>query len=134
MVTKQRLRPRHKLPQQVIPRPFREKFVNIFIVNIMWWSTGGQQDIFPSFYLAYMPVANAGVEMHFIAAKLLIQRSDESLAFAGTDVPATIAPHPPVAYSYQIAAKNDLSFVNRNVHATSLNGAPASIIYLRVIT
>jgi hypothetical protein len=49
-------------------------------------------------------------------------------------MPATIAPHPLVANGYQIAAKNDLSFVNRDAHAMSLNGAPAPIIYLRVIT
>jgi len=134
MVTKHKFRVRHKLPQKVTSRSFGKKFIYMFIVNIMRWSTDGQQDIFPSFYLAYMSIAHARVEMHFIAAKLLIQSSDKSLAFASTDVPAAIAPHPPIANSYQIAAKNDLSFVNRNILATSLNGAPALTIYLRVIT
>jgi hypothetical protein len=81
-----------------------------------------------------MPIAHARIKMHFITAKLFIQSSDKSLAFASADMPATVAPHPPVANGYQIAAKNGLSFVNRNAHAVSLNGAPSSIIYLRVIT
>jgi hypothetical protein len=72
--------------------------------------------------------------MHFIAAKFFVQTRDKSLAFAGTDMTATITPHPPVANGYQIAAKNGLSFVNRNAHGTSLNGAPAPIIYLWVVT
>jgi len=49
-------------------------------------------------------------------------------------MPATVAPHPPVAHGYQIAAKNDLSFVNRDAHALSLDSAPPPIIYPRVIT
>jgi hypothetical protein len=81
-----------------------------------------------------MSIAHTRIKMHFIIAKLFIQSSDKSLAFASADMPATIAPHPPVAHGYQIAAKNDLSFVNRNAHAMSLNGAPAPIIYLWVIT
>jgi hypothetical protein len=81
-----------------------------------------------------MSVAHTRIKMHFIAAKLFVQTSDKSSAFASTDMPATIAPHPPVANGYQIAAKNGLSFVNRHTHALSLNGAPAPIIYLRVIT
>jgi hypothetical protein len=81
-----------------------------------------------------MSIAHARIKMHFIVAKFFIQTSNEGSAFASTDMPATIAPHPPIASSYQIAAKNGLSFVNRNAHALSLNGAPAPIIYLRVIT
>jgi hypothetical protein len=103
-------------------------------MNIMRRSTTSQKDIFPPFYLTYMPITHARIEMHFITAQLFIQTNDEGSAFASTDVPATVAPHPPVSNSYQITAKNGLPFVNRNVHATSLNGAPAPIIYLGVIT
>jgi hypothetical protein len=71
--------------------------------------------------------------MHFIAAELLIQSGDKNLAFVGTDLPAIIAPHPLIANGYQIAAKNCLTSANRNVHATSLNGASALIIHLWVI-
>jgi hypothetical protein len=78
-------------------------------------------------------IAYAGVEMHFVAAELLIQHSDKCLAFVGTDLAAIVAPHPPIANSHQIAAKSGLSFANRNVHAASLNGTPASIVYLWVI-
>jgi hypothetical protein len=81
-----------------------------------------------------MPIAHARIKMHFIIAKLFIQGSDKSLTFASTDMPATVAPHPSVANGYQIAAKNDLSFVNRDAHALSLDGAPPPIIHLRVIT
>jgi len=100
----------------------------------MWRSAASQEGIFPPFYLTYMSIADTRIEMHFIAAKLFIQTSDKSLAFPSTDTPATVAPHPPFSNSYQIAAKNSLSFVNRYTHAMSLNGAPAPIIYLRVIT
>jgi hypothetical protein len=100
----------------------------------MWWGTASQEGIFPPFYLTYMSIAHARIKMHFIVAKLFVQTSDKSSAFASADMPAAIAPHPPVAHGYQIAAKNDLTFVNRNAHAMSLNGAPAPIIYLRVIT
>jgi hypothetical protein len=81
-----------------------------------------------------MPVAHARIKMHFIAAKIFIQTGDKSSAFTTTDMSATIAPHSPVANSYQIAAKNDLSFINRNAHTLSFNGTPAPIVYLRVIT
>jgi hypothetical protein len=81
-----------------------------------------------------MSIAHARIKVHFITAKLFIQTSNEGLAFVSADMPATIAPHPPIANGYQIAAKNDLFLVNRNAHAVSLDGTPAPIIYLRVIT
>jgi hypothetical protein len=134
MVTKHKLRACHQLSQQVAPGPCGKKFINRLVWDIMGGSTASQESIFPLFYLAYMPIAHSRIKMHFIIAKLFIQSSNEGLAFASTDMPATVAPHSPVAHGYQIAAKNDLSFVNRNAHAMSLNGAPAPIIYLRVIT
>jgi len=81
-----------------------------------------------------MSIAHTEGEMHSIIAKLFVQTGNEGLGFAGTDMPATIAPHPPVVNSYQVTPKNDLSFVNRNAHAPSLYGTPAPIMLVRVIT
>jgi len=79
-------------------------------------------------------VADAGIKMHFIATKLFIQASDKRLGFASTNMPTAITPHPPVANAHQIAAKNGISFFYGNAHTPSLNGTPAAIVYLRVIT
>jgi hypothetical protein len=80
-----------------------------------------------------MSIAHPRIEMHVIAAKLFVQSSNKLLTFACTNMPRAVAPHPPVANSHQIAAKNGLSFVNRNAHAMSLDGTPPPIIYLRVV-
>jgi hypothetical protein len=103
-------------------------------MNIMRRSAASQENIFPPFYLAYMPIAHARIKMHFIVAKLFIQTSNKGLSLASTDMSAAVAPHPSVANSYQIAAKNGLSFINRNAHTVSLNGTPSPIIYLGVVT
>jgi hypothetical protein len=81
-----------------------------------------------------MSIAYAGTKMDLIATKLLVQTGDKGSSFVGTDMPAAIAPHSPIADGYQIAAKNNLTFVDRDAHTVSLNGAPPSIIYPRVIT
>jgi len=80
-----------------------------------------------------MSIAHSGIKVYPIAAKFFVQRSNKVLTLAGTNVTATVAPHPPVANSHQIAAKDNLSVVDGNAHAMSLNGAPAPIIYLRVV-
>jgi hypothetical protein len=80
-----------------------------------------------------MSIAYTRIETHSVTAQFFIQAGDKSLAFAGTDMPGTVTPHPPVANGHQIAAKSSLSFVNGNAHAMSLNGAPTTIVYSRVI-
>jgi hypothetical protein len=81
-----------------------------------------------------MSIAHSGIERYIVAAKFFVQAADKSLSFATTNLSAAIAPDFPVTNGYQIAPKNDLSFVNRDAHAMSLNGATSPIIYLRVIT
>ena len=87
--------------------------------------TIGQERVFPPSYVAYMPIADAGIEMQVVVAKVFVQTGNKNSGLPSTDKPATIAPHPPVANSHQAAAKNDISFAERNTHALSFNGAPA---------
>jgi hypothetical protein len=80
-----------------------------------------------------MSIADARIEMQLVIAQLLVQSGNEGLCFVSTDMAAAIAPHFPIAHSHQIAAKDDFTFVYRHAHATSLNGTPPTIIYLRVV-
>jgi hypothetical protein len=81
-----------------------------------------------------MSIAHSGIERYIVAAEFFVQSGNKVSTFAGSNMPATVAPHPPVANTHQIASKNSLSFINGNAHAMSLNGATSPIIYLRVIT
>jgi hypothetical protein len=134
MVAEHRLRLCHKVSQQVAPRPFGKKSINGSVGDIMRWSAVGLESVFSPSYLTYMSVAYTWIELNLIAAKLLVQARNESPPFVGTDMPTTVAPHPPFANSHQIAAKNGLSFLNGKTHTTTLDGTPASIIHPGVIT
>jgi hypothetical protein len=86
------------------------------------------------FYFADMPVADTRIEAYCLTPKALIQGFNQGMSIIIADVTGAIVPHPAIANRDQIAAKGDLTSIDGDTHAGSLDGAPAFIVDPRIIS
>ena len=56
--------------------------------NIVRWRAGSKKRILSPLYLAYVPVADAGVKAYMVIAQALLQSGDEVVGFTAVDVGA----------------------------------------------
>jgi hypothetical protein len=111
----------------------RKVFNDGSIGNVMRRCADGLKRIRMPLYLADVPVADASIKVYLVAAKALIQRVNQGMSIAIADVSRAIVPHLPISNRDQIAAKGNLTFIDRDAHAGSLDGAPTFIVDFGVI-
>jgi hypothetical protein len=80
-----------------------------------------------------MPIADAWVKVYLITTEALLQCSDKCMTFLARDMPRAIAPHISITNSDQIAAKDDLTLVDRYAHTSGLDSAPPTVVNRRIV-